>query len=45
MSCRRTYVGAMLGRVMEAIKTVGSSNPVILLDEVDKMVVRVTQTV
>lgn len=35
---RRTYVGAMLGRVLESIKTVGSSNPVILLDEVEKMV-------
>ncbi|MCD7754897.1 MAG: endopeptidase La [Firmicutes bacterium] len=34
---RKTYVGAMPGRILAAVAQAGSSNPLLLLDEVDKM--------
>jgi len=35
---RRTYIGAMPGKMVQCLKNVGTSNPLVLIDEIDKVI-------
>ncbi len=37
LCCRRTYVGAMPGKMVQCLKSTQSSNPLVLIDEIDKL--------
>lgn len=34
---RRTYIGAMPGKMVQCLKSVGTANPLVLIDEIDKV--------
>ena len=34
---RRTYIGAMPGKMVQCLKNVGTANPLVLIDEIDKV--------
>lgn len=35
---RRTYIGAMPGKMVQCLKNVGTANPLVLIDEIDKVI-------
>lgn len=39
---RRTYIGAMPGKMVQCLKNVGTANPLVLIDEIDKVLYNFT---